>query len=293
MACKSFSDKRTLRLRSWCLIAKAESPYLKCWFKTPIQNALHWSTLHASLEIEDDLLQSCNLRIVRAFKWTGQGVYMTSFKRGYMLFCYSCFHQIQRFALTTIVSAHNWAAYMLILRRHNQHFKTLIQNADSKRSFTGVLFMIPSRSRRFRDYGMRIVRGYCSSSSEPERRLHDVIIKYVWYVNLRGACTHQHQRSALTTRVNAHFWPFCISLRSNDGYSRISMDATALCSIPRLKTLMLASKVKHERNPFWIGVDEYAVYSKSAFWNAVYSKISMDATAFCSNHVWKRWFWPQ
>ena len=30
-----------------------------------------------------------------------------------------------------------------------------------------------------------------------------------------------------------------------------------------------------------------------AFWNAVYSKISMDATAFCSNHVWKRWFWPQ
>ena len=30
-----------------------------------------------------------------------------------------------------------------------------------------------------------------------------------------------------------------------------------------------------------------------AFWNDVYSKISMDATAFCSNHVWKRWFWPQ
>ena len=32
---------------------------------------------------------------------------------------------------------------------------------------------------------------------------------------------------------------------------------------------------------------------ESAFWNDVYSKISMDATAFCSNHVWKRWFWPQ
>ena len=29
---------------------------------------------------------------------------------------------------------------------------------------------------------------------------------------------------------------------------------------------------------------------ESAFWNDVYSKISMDATAFCSNHVWKRWF---
>ena len=32
---------------------------------------------------------------------------------------------------------------------------------------------------------------------------------------------------------------------------------------------------------------------ESAFWNDVYSKISMEATAFCSNHVWKRWFWPQ
>ena len=37
----------------------------------------------------------------------------------------------------------------------------------------------------------------------------------------------------------------------------------------------------------------WAFWFRSAFWNDVYSKISMDATAFCSNHVWKRWFWPQ
>ena len=52
-------------------------------------------------------------------------------------------------------------------------------NADSKRRsktpFTGVLFMLPSRRRRFREHALRIVRGYCSSSSEPERRLYDVI----------------------------------------------------------------------------------------------------------------------
>ena len=54
------------------------------------------------------------------------------------------------------------------------------------------------------------------------------------------SCFHQNQRFALTTFVNAHFWAF------------------------------------------WIGVLK-----------RVYSKISMDATAFCSNHVWKRWFWPQ
>ena len=32
---------------------------------------------------------------------------------------------------------------------------------------------------------------------------------------------------------------------------------------------------------------------ESAFWNGVYKKISPDATVFCTNHVWKRWFWPQ
>ena len=42
----------------------------------------------------------------------------------------SCFHQNQRFALTTIVNAHFWPAFMLILRRR---FETLIQNADPKR----------------------------------------------------------------------------------------------------------------------------------------------------------------
>ena len=52
-------------------------------------------------------------------------------------------------------------------------------NADSKRRsktpLTGVLFMLPSRRRRFREHALRIGRGYCSSSSEPERRLYDVI----------------------------------------------------------------------------------------------------------------------
>ena len=67
--------------------------------------------------------------IVRA-QVNRKGVYMTSFKRGYMWFLRSCFHQNQRFALTTIVNAHFWAAFILILR---SRFETLIQNADPKR----------------------------------------------------------------------------------------------------------------------------------------------------------------
>ena len=30
-----------------------------------------------------------------------------------------------------------------------------------------------------------------------------------------------------------------------------------------------------------------------AFWNGVYKKMSPDATVFCTNHVWKRWFGPK
>ena len=87
--------------------------------------------------------------IVRA-QVNRKGVYMTSFKRGYNVILRSCFHQNQRFALTTIVNAHFWAAFMLILRRR---FETVIQNADPKRRsktpFTEVLFMLPSRRRRY------------------------------------------------------------------------------------------------------------------------------------------------
>ena len=87
----------------------------------------------------------------------------------------SCFHQNQRFALTTIVNAH----FLGCVHAYFARAESAFWNADSKRRskmpFTGVLFMLPSRRRRFREHALRIVRGYCSSSSEPERRLYDVI----------------------------------------------------------------------------------------------------------------------
>ena len=50
---------------------------------------------------------------------------------------------------TIVLKVVSKAAFILILRRQNQRFETLIQNAVNS--------------------------GYCSSSSEPERRLYDVI----------------------------------------------------------------------------------------------------------------------
>ena len=70
-------------------------------------------------EFSECLIQA----IVRA-QVNRKGVYMTSFKRGYNVILRSCFHQNQRFALTTIVNAHFWAFWIGVLKRRlfeNKH----------------------------------------------------------------------------------------------------------------------------------------------------------------------------
>ena len=70
-------------------------------------------------EFSECLIQA----IVRA-QVNRKGVYMTSFKRGYNVILHSCFHQNQRFALTTIVNAHFWAFWISVLKRRlfeNKH----------------------------------------------------------------------------------------------------------------------------------------------------------------------------
>ena len=132
--------------------------------------------------------------IVRA-QVNRKGVYMTSFKRGYNVILRSCFHQNQRFALTTIVNR-------TFLGCVHAYFAKAFWNADSKRRsktpFTEVLFMLPSRSNDDYVYRRRHVSevlgmfnsGYCSSSSEPERRLYDVNLNVVimWF------CVHASTR---------------------------------------------------------------------------------------------------
>ena len=129
------------------------------------------------------------------------------------------------------------------------YFAKAFWNADSKRRsktpFTEVLFMLPSRRRRY-VYRRRHVSEFSECLIQAivraqvnRKGVYMTSFKRGYNVILRS-CFHQNQRFALTTFVNAHFWAF------------------------------------------WIGVLK-----------RVYSKISMDATAFCSNHVWKRWFWPQ
>ena len=140
---------------------------------------------------EDDFVSMhCALfeAIVRA-QVNRKGVYMTSFKRGYMWFCVHASTRISVFALITI----NKRTFLGCVHAYFAKAESAFWNADSKRRsktpFTGVLFMLPSRRRRFREHALRIVRGYCSSSSEPERRLYDVIKRgYMWF------CVHASTR---------------------------------------------------------------------------------------------------
>ena len=62
-----------LRLRS-CLFCEGRISVLKRWFKTPIQNALHGSTVHASLE-KKTISWACTAhcsRLLFELKWTGK-----------------------------------------------------------------------------------------------------------------------------------------------------------------------------------------------------------------------------
>ena len=168
-------DPCSLGLRS-CLFCEGRISVLKRWFKTPIQNALHGSTVHASLE-KKTISWACTAhcsRLLFELKWTGKAfiwrhlnVVICDF--AFMLPPESAFCSNHDRKRTFLGCVHAYFAKA----------ESAFWNADSKRRFktpfTGVLFMLPSRRRRFREHALRIVRGYCSSSSEPERRLYDVI----------------------------------------------------------------------------------------------------------------------
>ena len=147
-----------LRLRS-CLFCEGRISVLKRWFKTPIQNALHGSTVHASLE-KKTISWACTAhcpRLLFELKWTGKAfiwrhlnVVICDF--AFMLPPESAFCSNHDRKRTFLGCVHAYFAKA----------ESAFWNADSKRRsktpFTGVLFMLPSRRRRFREQALRIVR---------------------------------------------------------------------------------------------------------------------------------------
>ena len=172
------------RLRS-CLFCEGRISVLKRWFKTPIQNAVHGSTVYASLE-KKTISWACTAhcsRLLFELKWTGKAfiwrhlnVVICDF--AFMLPPESAFCSNHDRKRTFLGCVHAYFAKA----------ESAFWNADSKRRsktpFTGVLFMLASLEKK--------------------------TISWL-YVILRS-CFHQNQRFALTTIVNAHFWAFWISV---------------------------------------------------------------------------------
>ena len=157
-----------LRLRLY-LFCEGRISVLKRRFKTPIQNAVHGSTVYASLEKKT----ICS-RLLFELKWTGKAFIWRHLN---VVICDFAFMLPPESAFCS--NHDRKRTFLGCVYTYFAKAESAFWNADSKRRsktpFTGVLFKLPSRRRRFREHALRIVRGYCSSSSEPERRLYDVI----------------------------------------------------------------------------------------------------------------------
>ena len=181
----------TLRLRS-CLFCEGRISVLKRWFKTPIQNALHGSTVHASLE-KKTISWACTAhcsRLLFELKWTGKAFIWRNLN---VVICDFAFMLPPESAFCS-----NHDRKRTFLGCVHAYFAKAESAFWSKTPFTGVLFMLPSRRRRFREHALRIVRGYCSSSSEPERRLwrhlNVVICDFAFMLPPESAFCSNHDR---------------------------------------------------------------------------------------------------
>ena len=147
-----------LRLRS-CLFCEGRISVLKRWFKTPIQNAVHGSTVYASLE-KKTISWACTAhcsRLLFELKWTGKAfiwrhlnVVICDF--AFMLPPESAFCSNHDRKRTFLGCVHAYFA------RAESAFWNADSKCRSKTPLTGVLFMLPSRRRRFREHALRIVR---------------------------------------------------------------------------------------------------------------------------------------
>ena len=138
---------------------------------------------------------------------------------------------------------------MLILRGQNQRFETLIQNADPKRRWREYCLCFPREEDDFVSMHCALFEAIVRAQVN-RKGVYMTSFKrgYMWF------CFRQNQRFALTTIVNAHFCAFWISVLKRRLFENKHGRNSVCSNKPRLKTLILASKVKHERTPFWIGV---------------------------------------
>ena len=159
--------------------------------------------------------------------------------------------------------------------------------------------MLPSRRRRFREHALRIVRGYCSSSSEPERRLiwrhlNVVICDFAFMLPPESAfCSNHDRKRTFLGCVHAYFAKAESAFWNADSKRRFKTPFTGVLFHASLekKTISWACTAHCSRLLFelkWTG--------KAFIWrhlNVVICDFAFmlpPESAFCSNHDRKRTF---
>ena len=118
--CTSFSSRfiMSIRLRS-CLFCEGRISVLKRWFKTPIQNAVHGSTVYASLE-KKTISWACTAhcsRLLFELKWTGKAFIWRHLNVVICDFVFMLPPESAFCSITTIVNANFWAFWISVLKR--------------------------------------------------------------------------------------------------------------------------------------------------------------------------------
>ena len=96
---------------------------------------------------------------------------------------------------------------MLILRRQNQRFETLIQNADPKRPSREYCSCFPREEDDFVSMHCALFEAIVRAQVN-RKGVYMTSFKRGYMSVILRSCFHQNQRFALTTIVNAHFWAF-------------------------------------------------------------------------------------
>ena len=176
---------------------------------------------------------------------------------------------------------------MLNLRRQNQRFEMLIQNAVH-----GVLFMLT-----FFVLEKELISWTCTAhalatltqegrSNWGARFLRSFEFRLLFVSEL-----FMHVSTARELELESIIAHCAIFARAGPGRTHFQVNRKGVYMTSFKRDYMWVAFMLPQNQRFALITFRNAPFC--AFWNGVYKKMSPDATVFCTNHVWKRWFWPQ
>ena len=161
-------------------------------------------------------------------------------------------------------------------------------NADSKRRSRGCcLCSLFSCSRKswFREHALRM-RLLCWP-----KKAGQIGVRAFSEILNSGYCLFMHVSTARELELESIIAHCAIFARAGPGRTHFQVNRKGVYMTSFKWDYMWVAFMLPQNQRFALITIVNAPFC--AFWNGIYKKMSPDATMFCTNHVWKRWFWPQ